>query len=48
MEEARAEVQELPKYRKGPSLAESYDRISPWKDPKVTERYIEAYRKLGL
>jgi adenylate cyclase len=48
MKEARAEAQELPKYSNAQSLAESYERISPWKDPKVTERYVEAYRKLGL
>jgi adenylate cyclase len=46
MEEARAEAQELSKiYSKVPP-PELFEEVSPWKDPKVTERYIEAYRKL--
>jgi len=48
MEEARAEAQEYirtnPNYKPGPP--EEYKKRAPWKDDKVTERFIEAYRKL--
>jgi len=46
MEEARAVFKE---YRKGiprNASAEGYRDVSPWKDPKVTERYVEALRPL--
>jgi hypothetical protein len=45
MEEARAEIQGYlignPK-----STPERHEKKSPWKDPKVTETFIEAYREL--
>jgi adenylate cyclase len=47
MEEARAEVEEL--LRIDPKFTISgYEKIAPWKDSRVTERLIEAWRKVGL
>jgi adenylate cyclase len=47
LEEARAETEELlmidPKWN-----AQEFLRKAPWKDPKVTERWAEAIRKVGL
>jgi adenylate cyclase len=46
MEEARAEFQEYLKTNPKPPTPEAYEKRSPWKDPKVTERFIQAFRKL--
>jgi adenylate cyclase len=48
MEEARAEAQEFQKLYPNvpPPPPESYEKVSPWKDPKVTKRWIEAFRKV--
>jgi adenylate cyclase len=48
MEEARAEAQEFQKlYPNVPTPPpESFEKVSPWKDPKVTKRWVEAFRKL--
>ena len=47
MEEASVEGQELAKDLPGPPRPpEAYRKISFWKDPKVTERWVEASRKL--
>ena len=48
MEEARTEAQEYQKTIPGakPPPPEDYRKRAPWKDEKVTERFIEAYRKL--
>jgi adenylate cyclase len=47
LEEARAEAEELqmidPKWN-----AKGFLRTAPWKDPKATERWAEAIRKVGL
>jgi len=47
MEEARAEAEEL--LRIDPKFTISgYEKIAPWKDSSVTERLVEAWRKVGL
>ena len=47
MEEARAEAEEMikidPKF-----TTKGFEKRTPWKDPKVTERFVEAWRKAGL
>jgi adenylate cyclase len=47
MEEAKAELQEYRKTNPKPLPPELYEKRSPWKDPKVTERWIEVWRKLS-
>ncbi len=46
MEEARAEVQEYLKTNPRPTPPEEFKKRAPWKDEKVTERFIEAFGKL--
>ena len=47
MEEARTEAEEMikidPKF-----TTKGFEKRTPWKDPKVTERFAEAWRKVGL
>lgn len=48
MEEARAELQEWRKIKLKPAPPDEYKKRAPWKDEKVTERFVEAMRKLGI
>jgi tetratricopeptide (TPR) repeat protein len=48
MEEARVELQEYRKANPRPPSPEGYKKRAPWKDDKVTERFIDAYEKLGF
>jgi len=46
MEEARAELQEYLKTNPKPTPPEEFRKRSPWKDEEVTQRVIDAMRKL--
>ena len=46
MEEARAELQEYLKINPKPTPSEEFRKRSPWKDEEVTQRYIDASKKL--
>ena len=46
MEEAIAEVKEYLKTNPKPTPPEEYRKRAPWKHEEVTERFIEAYKKL--
>jgi adenylate cyclase len=48
MEEARVELQEYRKTNPRPPSPEGYKKRAPWKNDKVTERFIDAYEKLGF
>jgi adenylate cyclase len=46
MEEARAELQEYLKTNPKPTPPEEFRKRSPWKDEEVTQRVVDAMRKL--
>jgi tetratricopeptide (TPR) repeat protein len=48
MEEARAELQEYRKTNPKPTPPEEYRKRSPWKDEEVTQRLIDAMKKLDF